>query len=238
MNNYNIIAVNFKGSAPEYETLTMGFSRSVKKNANADLYLLTPWVPPKVKGCRFSYTVTNAKLNVWNEFAQLISRPTILMDVDLIVRQDLGHVFDLDHDAVFTTNGTKNTWINSGVVFLKPTARAKDLMQRWTDADNELYQTKIMNGMPKGVRKGHRDTGVLGMNQTSFAVIEKELDYGTIPCSKYNCWNDTWREWNPKQTAVVHVQMGLRKALTQNLAGEDSKRRYDNILRDILPYYL
>ncbi|MFW6100658.1 MAG: putative nucleotide-diphospho-sugar transferase [Bacteroidota bacterium] len=243
---YDILALNFIGSAPEFNYLEEGFKQSVLANAGARLHIIRPLAPEKAKGCRYSYTVTNAKLRHWADEIQHIDRPTILMDVDLVVRKDLHDVFETMTDDIAFTVSDNSTWVNSGVVFVKPTDYAKYFLRQWADLDDQMYNSKIMNGMPKEVRKGHFKTGVLGMNQTSLAVLlsENKFDYNTVPASKYNCWYADWDKWDPETTAVIHVQMGLRKALLHELGhgqmnGQLARRKKRNqkIIDDIIKYF-
>lgn len=244
--NYDIVAINFAGSNPVYDRLEKGFVNSVETNTKGKLHIYRPPAPEQRTGCKYSYTVTHEKLRHWNEIVQNIVNPTILMDIDLIVRMEIADVFKNNRHITFTTNSDHRTWINSGVVFVKPTQKARKFFEQWYKMDSELYNSAAENGVPGLLRYEHWRTGCMGMNQTSLATMVEGGDYnyyGVVPSTSYNCWYGDWQSWNPDTTTVVHVQMGLREQLLNALDGRlvdiDRKERRINseIISDIIKYY-
>ena len=191
-----------------WEHLQKGFLSSIRANTNAEVTLVEA---SEVFGQKLKH-------QIWAREAKKGGN-VVLMDVDTIVLKDIGEVFDYDFDIGITVRSGKN-WFNGGVVFVKPTQAAYDILDLWAKKIHSKDQAKYK-----------WETGHSGTAQPVFAWLYKHGKFnGTIrefPCSTYNCI----QPWgNYRDASVIHVKSGLRKSLF-------SGKGHGDILNLIRPYY-
>ncbi len=191
-----------------WEYLKRGFLNSIRINTSAEVNLIE-------KKDRFGQ---KPKHKIWAREAKRGGN-VVLMDTDVVVLKDIGEVFDHDFDIGITVRGGKS-WFNGGVVFVKPTKAAYNILDMWAAEIHSENQAKYK-----------WETGHSGTAQPVFAWLYKHGRFkGRIkefPCSIYNCVQP-WQ--NYKNASVIHVKSKLRKSLFSGKGHED-------ILRLIKPYY-
>ncbi|MFP4365534.1 MAG: glycosyltransferase family 2 protein [Bacteroidales bacterium] len=200
---YKIISV-----VHSWDLLKRGFVKSVQKNTNAELILIE-----KKEAFGQQY-----KHQIWAEEARKANCPVVLMDTDTIVLKDIDEVFKQDFDIAVTARDNDLHWLNAGVVFVKPTDKAYDILDLWTEEISHSRNYK-------------KKTGHVGFAQPVFAWLYTNNKFRgkviKVPCSKYNCvqpWDDYC------SASVIHVKSGLRRSL-MGAPGHEKQ------LEIIKPYY-
>lgn len=200
---YRIVSVVYG-----WKYLKKGFLNSIKKNTKAKVTLIE-------KNERFGQ---KPKHKMWAKEAKKGGN-VVLMDTDTIILKDLGEVFSHDFDIGITVRGGKS-WFNGGVVFVKPTKAAYDILDLWANQIHSENQARYK-----------KETGHVGTAQPVFAWLYTHGKFkGKIkkfPCSTYNCV----QPWgNYKNASVIHVKSKLRQSLFLG-------KGHEKILKLIKPYY-
>lgn len=182
---------------------------SAKKNSGAVGVDVVEIPPPKsAGGDPYLFNANHAKLKVWRDYVVSVDDDVVLMDSDTLVLRDLTHVFEKnDFDVAVTTRGwnTRLT-INGGVVFVRNTPEARQIIDLWYESDIELHSDKKLH------ERFRAKYG--GMNQSSYGyMLTKKLPGKIIelPCSVYN-QVEWWCNRNVKP-CVVHYKSQLRHAV-------------------------
>ena len=237
--NYKIAAVHYSRNE-RWDRLKRGFINSVQKNTTAELDFREPEFPKEEKQ-EYKYTSNNFKLKIWRDIIYETDKPTVLMDTDIIVLDDINDGFKAD----LTLTKPYGKWINAGVVFVIPNERTRAFFDMWVAKDDELYNsTTKASRVPISLHKAWRQTKVLGQNQTALKMI-----YDDIPCSVewvdgavYNCCKGQMfmDEAENPQAKVIHVksqeddfQDCVMRAVTGQKYGKHHK-----LVERILSYYV
>lgn len=192
--------------------------RSVELNApEAEFVIENPEPPKPDVNKRWSWVANRLKLRIWREYVQKADIPLVLLDADTIVLDNLLPVWDMDFDVAVTERPHK-TWINGGVVFVKPTAKARRFFDLWYEEDEHLAANMF---------KGTRLT-TLGLNQTAFLNVYNKRKYEAkiirIPCRIWNALVETFREFDLVSTRILHAKGGFGKRLAKSEQMPSSQR--------------
>jgi hypothetical protein len=159
--------------------------------------------PPKAKDrARYLHESNHAKLYAWLEYCEMhADEDVVLMDCDTVVLKDVAEVFTRHKFDVAVTVRRKHQ-INGGVVYVRATGRARNILRAWYEADTVLHADTRLH---EQYRRQYS-----GMNQSSYGyMIRKGLPKGLIelPCDEYNMVN--WS--HSKEPYVLHIKSGLRQ---------------------------
>ena len=199
---YEIVSVYFPSDKKKYETFKKVFEHSTKANTNAHVRLIE--VPREVNGVRRLWWANNLqKARMWAEIAQTIEVPTVFMDVDVLVRDDLLQGFQ--RDITITRRPLTNSWFNSGAVWVMPSVAVKAFFLKWYEEVKFLIKNETFL---REASKYH-----VGLHQTSFIrLLERgELNGISIGVLDGNIWNATRNNWTKctDETKVIHVTARL-----------------------------
>jgi len=227
---YQIAAVNFIRE-PVFEKLVVGFKKSVIANSNAELNIKNV-----LRGKDYTVYRTrrdnNLKLQYWVDFIRKATMPTVLMDTDTLVLQDIGGAFDMDFDVAITVlENDPISWFNGGVVFVKPSKKVADFFDLWLQTDNQLMANPGARQMYARGRK------ISGQNQVSFTYLYDDVKIKIIelPCHVWNCCNSAWDNFS-ENTKVLHIKEGLRKIVFRQKYRPEYPK-LNEIAGIVRPYY-
>jgi hypothetical protein len=215
---YGIVSVYFPGnpasvryhtSSDAFDKCYKIFRKSVRANTKAILHIIRPEISELktdmggVKGVWFSNNELKARK--WTEAAQKIKRPTVFMDIDTAVLQDLADGFQ--GEMTITRRGHTMSWFNSGVVFVQPTQAVKDFFLAWYDRVLWFYKhPDVLYSMKKTVHTG--------IHQLSFITLLKEgkvpLDVKVIDANVWNASRSCWQNFS-SETKVIHATAEMRR---------------------------
>lgn len=210
--HYTIFVVCFPDEAGVYDTLLNVLVHSIKLNTHANVVCLRDTVKPPewmndthaaLHENPFLYYNT-AKLAYWNNFVQQADEPVVLLDADMLVLQDLQHVFDYSFDVGITRR--KDGLLNGGAIYVHPTQGAKNFMSDWVKENNELYTNLDALESMQSIQPG--------MNQPAlYNVLQNQGEYNIqeLPCNRYNCMDCCWEDTPINGVAVAHIKGMLRK---------------------------
>jgi hypothetical protein len=220
-----IVGVEFSAAgACNYSQLAKVWKYSAQK-AHPDTKVRL--ISLKSPGNRTSHQGRNQyKLIEWNKVIQAAEEDTILMDVDMVVYKDIGHVFEKDFDICYTKRTKTRMPLNGGVLFVKPTDKAKEFFREWLKVDADLLKRR--NRYMPYVRKYG------GQNQASFGyMIEQKRGLAGIAwveCTWYNCCNEEWKDIND-ETKVVHHKSALKRICSKSGDYKKYHPKYEKALR-------
>lgn len=175
--------------------------------------------PIRVMGRSACMTYNTVKLGLWNDYIQEAEEDTILMDADMMCMGNVGNLFKQDFDVALTFTRNSKPPLNAGVVFVKPTEKARKFINDWNMVNRRMYYQPSYHQQYVGK--------YLGMNQAALgAMIEdgKCEDVLQLPTKKWNAVDCDWRDVD-QETVFVHIKGVLRNAVMQNVepAGELSE---------------
>lgn len=206
--------VHFGG---EFQVLADALEESVRRNFPAADLQMWRCPPPPLDGLPAACAHNAEKLRLWERAFLNTQNETILIDADTLVMDDLSSAFDQSYDVAYTErpDGSRHR-LNGGVVFLRPTDRARDFMRRWVERDDALVASRPVAG-----RASHSYGGV---NQASLCEL---LDSGgsyaetvALPCGVWNSVDETWASFG-EHTKVLHIKSALRRAAIGTDGGGD-----------------
>ncbi len=210
-----IVTVQFDNT---YKNFYDVFRRSCAKNIpSAELVNIKIPVPANTSG-RPNFCHHNAsKLMVWVEYASKCNDNMILADCDMVALRDPVEIWDMDFDICYTrctVRDERGTPINGGIVFVKPTERAREFLKLWESVDQEMYFDEKFHKAYM-----HR---YAGMNQASFGyLLEHPERYGAklacVTTREYNAVSCDW-QYIDNRTAFLHIKGQLRRMITSGLA--------------------
>jgi len=154
--------------------------------------------------------LNHVKLEKWRDFVLEAYGPTLLLDSDILVRDDISDIFDNEFDIGITEHDGLVNYLpfNAGVVFVQDTDRAKEFMNRWYDSDCVMFHEDY------DLHKQYKKT-YAGMNQASLGyTLETYPDIANItyfPCSLYNAYRGPeFAEMTETEPKIVHLKGDLR----------------------------
>lgn len=131
-----------------------------------------------------------------------------LFDLDLMILQDLTPIEKEDFDIAFTVRN-HTARINTGVVFVRVSAKTK----RWYDKWYRIVQNLLKNnGLRNELRMIHQ-----GINQSALSIMMKEshnLKILELPGPIWNCTSIDFPLFGPN-TKIVHMLGEARRAITE-----------------------
>ena len=192
-----------------YERMHRVWEYTAKKNSPCEA-VDTLWIdPPKnTDPRRTSFDANYVKLKAWVDYCNKYPEEDIvLMDADMMVMRPLQEVFDRHKfDCAFTVRDQiGRLTINGGVVYVRGTAKAREIMDLWGVCDKKLYLN------PK-LHQTYRSK-YAGMNQSSWGyMMEKHKPKGVLelPCSIYN--KVVFLSKSKEKPYVIHLKDTLRQS--------------------------
>lgn len=220
-----IIGVEFAASnACDYKRLAEVWEYSARKahpDATVRLVRLNPPTDRMSHQRRNQY-----KLEHWYKMVKASTENVILMDVDMVVYGDIGHVFERDFDLCYTRRTATRMPLNGGVLFVKPTEATLEFFRKWLKVDGELL--KHRGQYQPYVRKYG------GQNQASFGYMLEKGRYAAkiahVDCTWYNCCNEEWAGIDSK-TLVVHHKSALKRICSRSGDYKAYHPKYETALR-------
>ena len=164
------------------------------------------WLPP------FVYA-NDLKIEHWARFVEQCAdgEQVALMDCDTLVLRPLDDAYATDFDIAYTVR-TGKVPFNSGVVFLRVNDKARRFMRQWATENHAI------------VKKGSQALSIIaeyaGPNQRAMktmldrcASTATGIKIRALPCTIWNCEQESYAKFNPDKTAVLHVKSWLREML-------------------------
>lgn len=150
------------------------------------------------------------KLAKWNEIVQNASDDVVLCDCDLMAAGRIDDAWRLEGgnwDAAYTKRESQFPF-NNGVMFFRNTPAARQIMARWLQVNNEMYDD------PRKHRPYRRLYA--GMNQAAWGyLLTQEKGIGKIAAlsSRYNACEREWRRTPERHDIrIYHIKSALRIA--------------------------
>lgn len=167
--------------------------------------------PRQVAGKSACMTYNTVKLGIWNDYIQEATEDTILIDCDMLCLRSAQHIFREKFDLALTFTGSgKGPPLNAGVVFVKPTARARQIMNTWVNVNSNMYDNNSLH--QRYARK------YLGMNQSALGCMIENRMIEDVKILKTREWNAVGTDWGKitDKTVFVHIKSELRNAIMMN----------------------
>ena len=215
-----------------WEKLKAGFIASANANTSAKI-VIKERVMRMGNRLGTKFAINHMKLLDWNNDSKVMTTPSVFMDTDMIILQDLAEIFENNDFDIAITVKKDRSWLNGGVVFANPTENARKIFELWANKDTELSQGYHRNSFRKATRA---KTHLRGINQPSFALIYEEAKkIGKIievPCEIYNLCTPVWKSFS-ERTKVVHIKDSLRTNVLKNIVGG----KYEYLIKHLREYY-
>lgn len=132
----------------------------------------------------------------------------LLADCDLLFLKDVGDAFDGGQDVAYTVRPGKIP-VNAGVIFVVANKRSRAFMRSWY---NEAE--RILSRKKEAIKREVAKFG--GISQASLLhTLEGPLGatvrFKELPCSVWNSVDQTWANYDPETTRVIHIKGKLRR---------------------------
>lgn len=201
--------VHFGG---EFQGLADAFEASARRHfPTADLQV---WrcPPPPLGGLPNGCAYNAEKLRLWGRLACEAKTKTILIDADTLILGDLSGAFDQSFDVAYTARpDSARHRLNGGVVFLRPTERARGFMRRWVEIDDEMVASRPLAERAAGLHGGVNQAALCSLLDDGAA----NADVIGLPCSIWNSVDETWASFGD-HVKVLHFKSELRAAALRN----------------------
>jgi hypothetical protein len=124
-----------------------------------------------------------------------------LLDTDVFLQHPLSPVLGLDFDIAVTTHGAK--WLNSGVVFARPSERVRRFFAPWAARTAEWCKRNTQDR----IRFGDQDALIQMLHDAPAGLRILRLEMRE--------WNSTQRTWHLglSSTRIVHFKSDARKCV-------------------------
>lgn len=165
---------------------------------------------PGTKIKKFHSLLSNTlKLREWVAWMDKTNDNTVFMDCDMLLLQSIECAFEEDFDVAYTVRTSAQMPMNGGVVFAKPTPKARQFFRAWLDVNERMFTNRVFH---EPYRRKYA-----GMNQAAFGYLLENPVAGVnlikLPCAIWNSCSEDWR-FVDGFTKVVHVKSVLRKVVT------------------------
>lgn len=154
--------------------------------------------------------VNTRKMELWDDAVQAAKSGEVLglLDCDLLVVGDLSEIALTRFDFAYTARPSGATFpFNSGVTFLRVSARTRRFFARWRAENIRLLGDR---GAHEPLRRKYG-----GINQAALGYMLENPVRGVkvvaLPCEIWNCEDSTWDRFSGL-TKVLHIKSGLRQA--------------------------
>jgi len=148
------------------------------------------------------------KLKIWVEQLQKARKGDKLafFDADMLIMRDFSQVFNYNFDVAYTYRMDYGRLpLNGGVMFAKPTRKAKSFFRKFLEINNYFLTHK----------KEHDEFRRIyaGMNQAAMGwMLERSNHRANIlglPCPLWNVCNEDWHQMRP-DAYILHIKSRLR----------------------------
>ena len=151
------------------------------------------------------------KLVEWINYMDTATEDTIFIDCDMLCLQPAHRVFNYDFDVAVTFRPVGSLPpMNGGVVFARPTNKAREFFRLWLDVNNQMYADPPFHHTWR--RK------YLGMNQAAFGYMYESGMCDGVEILSTQTWNavdDDWKNINGNKV-FVHIKSALRRGVMQD----------------------
>lgn len=206
-----IVTTQFDGpSKCNFKLLLNVYRKSIEKvMPDADYVELIIDAPPKEQGIKYGMIANSVKLKTWIDFLEDCNDNVIFTDCDMLMLQRADKAFYPDFDVAYTTRTRSNLIpVNSGVVMVKPTEKAKSFMREWLRINDEMF--KDQNFHQKWRAKYQ------GINQAAFGYLLETGGY-EAKLHEYSTreWNAVECDWQriSTKTVFLHIKGSLRDSV-------------------------
>ena len=210
------VQFNYPGR-PDYKKLLEVFKFSVKYHM-PNVEFLEIKIPPPVNktGRPLNYNYNDVKLKIWLDILEKSTDNIIFADCDMMAVKSAEHAFNIDFDVAYTQRTIVNRIpMNGGIIFAKPTEKAKAFFRRWYQVNNTMLHNKGFH------REWSRRWA--GMNQAAFGYLhEKEKNIAKLHQYKTRYWNAVDCDWNfiNGNTVFIHYKSKLRRIVLSGRPGD------------------
>jgi len=196
-----IVMTAFFARKKKYNNLLTVFKKSLKKTMpNVSFKLLKMDMPENVdhkRDAAFAF-IAAAEYALKHQSGLLA-----VADTDLMFLKSIESVRRFKFDIAITTRKS-NLKYNTGLWFMRPTARAKEFIERW------IFETNILINNFCEYENFCWEYG--GIDQASlYLTLQKDRKASVLelPCQEWNATQSEWKNIN-KKTRVVHFKSQLR----------------------------
>lgn len=161
---------------------------------------------------RESFVFNTRKMQLWQEAVAATPDGEIvgLLDADTLVLRDLSDLAagPADWHVTYTQRPPGSRFpINSGVVFARGGAEAREFFARWRAVNEAMLLDPAMH------QRHRAEWG--GINQAALgAMIMDPAGPARLleqQCAEWNCEDTTWHLYDPAVTRILHIKGRLRK---------------------------
>ncbi|MFA7463179.1 MAG: hypothetical protein WCY59_08570, partial [Anaerovoracaceae bacterium] len=206
-----IITVYFKShDNTDYKLLLDVFRKSHYRHMpDVELVEIELEQPDNPRSHIWNYNANSAKLAAWCEYMETATEPVIFIDCDMLMLRPGHHAFDVDFDIAYCGHEAKGKIpFNGGVIFARPTDKAREFFRLWKESNDYLYNN------PQEFNKWRKVYA--GINQSALGRLLEDIPCGAkvhrYPLVQWNCTDSHWHEIS-EETVYVHIKGGLRRAL-------------------------
>lgn len=219
----------FSENRSNFERLRNVFVQSFKTH-NPEIELIENLVPyPKKE--KFAKTSSPShfeniyKLWHWKEAVNKATSPILLIDSDIMFRQNISDILNQSNkDIVFTTRDKSYSDLkcNGGVILVKPTDKAKKFFEEWYRISVNEFDPRYNPMWAKLYQK------YKGATQTTLGFLREQGSYediiGEIPC---HIWNATPIEIDliDEKTKIIHIKSQIRRSILSGVNLKNSKNQ-------------
>lgn len=203
---------------------------SIDANCSSARYFSDEIEPaPFVANVRATAPNNLSKLCAWNAVLQHSICPTVFLDADTYVRQDLAPIWQYDFDVAYTVRPGHRPVIG-GVLFVRPTERTRFFFLRWIARAASLLMR------PGEIGNEMHMWG--GLNQSCLNALTRgtvaDVNILAVPAAIWNSCDETWHRFGP-ETRIVHLKGELRQEI---MSGGPDRRQPASALTPIVVEWL
>lgn len=197
-----------------WDKLLKVFLHSIRTNSPQTKIVVREIAKPNpVPGKGANLLYNTVKLDLWRDYMIKTRDNTIFIDCDMLCLSDPAPAFDQEFDVAITTGGEEaKPPLNAGVVFARPTWKAKEFFKQWAIINRQMFRDREFHGQWK--------SKYLGMNQAALGcMIETGLcDYvHRLPQARWNITDKLWGQIG-NDAVFLHIKSELRNLALQNAA--------------------
>ena len=199
------------GYGEPFETLLSVMRHSLRKTnptARLDVVPVGPHVMPSGYPEHAESNVNKMRAWVHAVVSAKDGEKLLLADCDLMFLGEINSAFDQDFDVAYTVRPGKLA-LNAGALFVRANAKSRAFVRRWY-----MEATWILQQDPQRIQQEVMRFG--GVSQASLmhaleGPLGATVGFASLPCSRWNSVDQTWADFDPATTRIIHVKGRLRR---------------------------
>jgi hypothetical protein len=196
------------GTIP-FERLRRVFERSVRESMPEIPLVMHEMGKCETRTDRIYGMSSNCqKLAKWVEIATTATTDIVLCDCDLMAVASIADAWETPFDVAYTKRKGQFPF-NSGVVFVRNTGIAKEIMREWLTINGRMYEDPAFHARYRA--------RYAGMNQSAWGYILESGKYAKHIAALSPIYNACGAEWATlPDIRIYHVKDHLRKCCLNN----------------------